>query len=98
MKKVMEKEKITNDTLPKDIDYIHLWFLGVSPFMQGKGEGKKLMKEIIEEYREKKQAICLETSTERNISFYEKLGFTNYETKNFGFKFHFFIRKLILKH
>jgi predicted GNAT family N-acyltransferase len=95
MKKVMEKEKITNDTLPKDIDYIHLWFLGVSPFMQGKGEGKKLMKEIIEEYREKKQAICLETSTERNISFYEKLGFTNYETKNFGFKFHFFIRKLI---
>jgi ribosomal protein S18 acetylase RimI-like enzyme len=38
---VMEKEKITNDTLPKDIDYIHLWFLGVSPFMQGKGEGKK---------------------------------------------------------
>jgi ribosomal protein S18 acetylase RimI-like enzyme len=63
--------------------------------MQGKGEGKKLMKEIIEEYREKKQAICLETSTERNISFYEKLGFSNYETKNFGFKFHFFIKKLV---
>jgi hypothetical protein len=28
-------------------------------------------------------------------SFYQKLGFENYETKNFGFEFHFFIKKLI---
>jgi N-acetylglutamate synthase-like GNAT family acetyltransferase len=94
MKKVMEKEKITNETLPKDIDYIHLWFLGVFPFMQAKGEGGKLMKEIIEKYRGKKQAICLETSTERNSSFYKKLGFENYETKNFGFDFLFFIKNI----
>lgn len=92
IKKVMKKETVTNDTLPKNLDYIHLWFLGVDPSVQGKGIGGKFLTELIEKYSSFKSAMCLETSTLRNLPFYEKNGFEVYSIKNFGFDLYFFKR------
>lgn len=90
VRKVLHKETVTSNTLPKNLDYAHLWFLGVSPEHQGKGLGSILLKEIINYYRDKKEAICLETSTLKNLPFYEKEGFKVYDTKEFGFTLYFY--------
>ncbi|WP_333660334.1 GNAT family N-acetyltransferase [Chishuiella changwenlii] len=92
--KVLKKEKITKKHLPHDINFIHLWYIGVTTDSQGKGEGNKILSNVIEYYKGKKDAICLETSTLKNIPFYENLGFKIYHTESFGFDFHFLIREL----
>lgn len=94
VKKVLHKENITEETLPKNKDYIHLWFLGVSPKEQGKGKGNKLLKEMIDYYKSFKEAMYLETSTLKNLPFYEKVGFKIYEKKDFGFTLYFLEKKL----
>lgn len=94
VKKVLYKENITDQTLPKNLDFIHLWFLGVSPEIQGKGKGTALLREIIEYYKPLKEAMCLETSTLKNLPFYEKEGFEVYATKDFGFNLFFYKRDL----
>ena len=72
VKKVLKREAIIKQYHPKE-SFIHLWYIGVNPNQQGQGAGTKLMKEIIQNARGK--PICLETSTERNYTFYERLGF-----------------------
>jgi Acetyltransferase (GNAT) domain len=94
LKKIIDKENITNKFLPKDLDYIHLWFIGVDNDVQGKGFGCDFMSKIITYYTEKKSAICLETSTLKNLPFYKKLGFEVYHKVNFGFDFYFLIKYL----
>lgn len=94
VKKVLYKENITEETLPKKIDFIHLWFLGVLPEKQGKGMGTLLLKEITEHYTDLKEAICLETSTLKNLPFYEKVGFEVYSIKDFGFNLYFYKKDL----
>ncbi|WP_288443111.1 GNAT family N-acetyltransferase [uncultured Chryseobacterium sp.] len=94
LKKVIYKEKITQMHLPQNIDYIHLWFIGVDVNSQGNGIGSAFMNEIINYYSGKKQAICLETSTIINLPFYEKFGFKIYHEEDFGFRFYFLIKYL----
>ncbi|WP_128330556.1 GNAT family N-acetyltransferase [Apibacter sp. HY039] len=93
--KVIKKERITHETLPKNMNFIQLWFLGVDVLQQGKGKGSGFLQEIIEYYKGKKEAIVLETSTMQNITFYEKNGFKIYGVNkdDFGFDFYFFIYK-----
>ena len=43
--------------------------------LQGQGFGGKLLSALIEESKEAGIAIYTETQTERNVRFYEKLGF-----------------------
>lgn len=93
IKKVLKKENITEQTLPQNVDYIHLWFLGVVPKLQGNGIGTSFLQELIEYYKSSKEAMCLETSTLVNIPFYEKQGFSRYATKYFGFEFFFYIKQ-----
>ncbi|WP_079242708.1 GNAT family N-acetyltransferase [Chryseobacterium indologenes] len=93
-KKVIYKEKMTQMHLPKNIDYIHLWFIGVDVNSQGNSIGSAFMSEIINYYSGKKQAICLETSTIINLPFYEKFGFKIYHEEDFGFRFYFLIKYL----
>lgn len=91
--KVVKKERITHETLPKNIDFIQLWFFGVDVLNQDKGIGSFFLQEVIEYYKEKKEAIVLETSTLKNIPFYEKNGFKIYSVnkEDFGFDFYFLI-------
>lgn len=72
--KVMKREALIKNHHPKE-GFIHLWYIGVSPAAQGKGQGTKLMQKIIEKAQAQNKKIYLETSTQRNFKFYVSFGF-----------------------
>lgn len=74
VRKVMKREVLIKSHHPTE-DFIHLWYIGVSPSVQGEGRGTKLMQIIIEKARSQNKKIYLETSTQRNFKFYESFGF-----------------------
>lgn len=53
----------------------YLQSLGVDPEYQGKGYGTLLMKYMLEKVDKNPLPVFLETSTEKNANFYNKLGF-----------------------
>jgi len=55
-------------------DYVYLSVLGVSPEKQGKGLGTNLVR-TFQKNLPPNIPIYLETESERNVSFYERLGF-----------------------
>ena len=69
-----------------------LWFIGVDPTEQYKGIGTKLLIEVISEGQSKGRSIYLETSTDKNIPWYEKAGFSIYNELDLGYRL-FFMRK-----
>lgn len=68
------------------IPLYYLWFIGVEPSQQGQGIGSKLLNEIIQKGLSENRTICLETSTLKNIPWYEKHGFKTYRELDFGYK------------
>jgi ribosomal protein S18 acetylase RimI-like enzyme len=74
VKKVLKREGEIKKHHP-DFPFLHLWYIGVDPSEQGKAKGTELMGRIIHDSRRFGLPIYLETSTERNFPFYEKLGF-----------------------
>lgn len=85
IKKVISRESAISKIHPsKDIYY--LWFIGVQPSKQGNGVGSQLLNEIIQKGISEKKTICLETSTLKNIPWYEKHGFEIYREMDFGYK------------
>lgn len=74
VKKVLKRETEIKKHHP-NFPFLHLWYIGVDPAEQGKAKGTEMMGRIIHDAREKGLPIYLETSTERNFPFYEKLGF-----------------------
>ena len=59
----------------KGREYIYLFMVGVTAELQGQGFGSKLLRALIEESEEAGIPIYTETQTERNVRFYERLGF-----------------------
>lgn len=59
----------------KGREYIYLMVIGIDPKYQGQGYGGNMLKTLLSEADSKKLPIYLETSTDRNIKMYEKLGF-----------------------
>jgi len=53
----------------------YLQSLGVEPIHQGKGYGSLLLEHFIEKIATDSLPIFLETSTQRNVNFYERFGF-----------------------
>lgn len=70
---VLKREAMIKLNHPRE-PFAYLWFIGVNPEVQGKGVGSSLVQGLIREY-ENKRPIYLETSMQRNLPFYEKLGF-----------------------
>lgn len=92
---VLKRESSIEETQPKE-PFLYVWFIGVDPESQGKGEGSNLMKSILDMARERNLPVCLETSTERNFKWYENLGFSVYSSSSqFGFLFNFYRKDLI---
>ena len=54
----------------------YLWALGVDPAYQGQGIGGMLMQPVLARAGSDGLACYLETSTEKNVAFYSKRGFT----------------------
>ena len=64
----------------------YLWFIGVTPSEQNNGIGTRLLNEIINVGIEMQRPIYLETSTLKNIPWYEKLGFSVYNKLDFEYE------------
>jgi ribosomal protein S18 acetylase RimI-like enzyme len=88
--KVLKRESSIETVQPNE-PFLYVWFIGVEPASQGKGEGSKLLKSVLDLAEEKKLPVCLETSTERNFKWYENFGFSVYASSvQFGFPFYFY--------
>lgn len=68
----------------------YLWFIGVLPAAQHTGLGTRMMKAIINKALLKKLPLLLETSTARNIHWYDALGFKHYDTLHLGYTLRFY--------
>lgn len=55
--------------------HAYLWIVGTSPSAQGKGVGSRVMRRMLKELDKHEMPAYLETSAEKNIPFYERLGF-----------------------
>ena len=91
IKKAFLRETRIKRLHPKKPLY-YLWFIGVDPAQQGRGTGTKLLNEIISESEAEKRAICLETSTLKNLPWYQQSGFTIYNELDLGYKL-FFLKR-----
>lgn len=92
VKKVIARETMIKKLQPKGPMY-YVWFIGVSPSHQQAGTGTRLLREIIEKGEIDKRVICLETSTLKNLPWYQKFGFTIYNELNLGYKLFFLKRE-----
>jgi len=91
VKKAMSREAKIKKLQPNE-RMCYLWFIGVDPLEQNKGVGSVLLSEIIDESKSDKRTICLETSTHRNLPWYQKFGFGIYNELDLGYKL-FFLKK-----
>jgi hypothetical protein len=91
IKKAMERETKINKLQPEGLKY-YLWFIGVDPNEQNKGIGSALLNEVIKEGLSKQRPIYLETSTLKNIPWYEKFGFKIYNKLDLSYRL-FFMKK-----
>lgn len=83
--KAMSRESAIKSNYPK-VPIYYLWFLGVLTSDQGKGIGSKLLAEIIKDSQVQERPIYLETSTTKNIPWYQKFRFSIYNELDFGYK------------
>jgi ribosomal protein S18 acetylase RimI-like enzyme len=60
-------------------DYTYITIVGVSPEYQNHGYGGKLIRAVLEQSDEKGQPVYLETTTDKNVSMYERFGFKKLE-------------------
>lgn len=86
----MRREKKVKALQPSPPLY-YLWFIGVKPDAQGKGKGSAMMQYLLEDAKKEGRTLVLETSTERNFSFYEGMGFKKYNSlEQPGYVLHFY--------
>lgn len=90
----LRREALVKQAQPrKPMTYI--WFIGVCPEEQNKGKGSLLLESILEESKKMKRIVCLETSTLRNLPWYEKFGFKIYHEEEIGYKLYFLTCNII---
>lgn len=91
--KVMNRESEIKKKHPIE-SFAYLWYIGVDPAYQGNGIGTKLLRELLAEYDARDKPIYLETSTLRNIPWYEENGFEIYGKLSFTYQL-FMLRRLL---
>ncbi len=81
---VLKRETMIKSNHPKE-PFAYLWFIGVNPEEQNKGIGSSFIQEVIQECERKNRPIYLETSTQKNIPFYQKFGFEIFQSLNLNY-------------
>ena len=71
----------------------YLWFIGVTPFQQGRGIGTLLLNEVLDFLQKKNRPVLLETSNVQNVRWYEHSGFKIYNKLNLGYELYFMKRE-----
>jgi GNAT superfamily N-acetyltransferase len=92
IRKTLNRESKIKKNQPRE-DMVYLWFIGVNPADQHHGIGSKLLAEIITEANSKSHPVCLETSTLRNLPWYQRFGFEIYNQLELGYTLVFLKRK-----
>lgn len=82
---VMGRESMIKKFHPK-VPFTYLWFIGVNPSHQNKGTGSHLLEEIIHHTEQHDRPIYLETSVDRNLSWYKKFGFETFHSFDLTYK------------
>ena len=81
-----ECEKFVADTHEKimgDRPHYYLWGLTVDPIQKRKGIGTALLRPVIEKADVEKKPIYLETHDEKNVAYYQRMGFSLVRTDMF---------------
>ncbi|RWZ89424.1 MAG: N-acetyltransferase [Hydrotalea sp. AMD] len=95
IQKTLARESLIKKAQPKELMY-YLWFIGVDPDFQNTGIGSVFLDELIEDSRVKGRPIYLETSTLKNLPWYQKFGFNIYHEADLSYKL-FFLRRELAK-
>jgi ribosomal protein S18 acetylase RimI-like enzyme len=93
IKQVLEREAKIKSFHPNS-PFTYLWFIGVRPELQNKGKGSDLLKEIILQSEQSQKPIYLETSVERNLSWYKGQGFEIYQQLKFTYTLYLLRRNI----
>ncbi|MES2063106.1 MAG: GNAT family N-acetyltransferase [Bacteroidota bacterium] len=91
IKKALDREKKIKSKQAKE-PMAYLWFIGVEPSEQGKGMGSKLLQEVITLAETRQLPVYLETSTLKNLPWYERYGFTTYDQLDLTYTLYFLKR------
>jgi len=94
LKKTLGRESKIKQIQPQELMY-YLWFIGVDPQYQNGGIGSKLLKEVIGQGTLLNRSVFLETSTLKNLPWYNKFGFEVYHELDLGYKLFFLERPLV---
>lgn len=94
IKKALDRESKIKKLQPDEAMY-YIWFIGVDPKFQNTGIGSRLLSEVIEDGRNKKRALYLETSTMKNLPWYKKFGFKVYNELDISYKLFFLKRDAV---
>jgi ribosomal protein S18 acetylase RimI-like enzyme len=86
--KVIDREAKIKSRKP-DIPMVYLWFIGVSPKMQGRGKGSALLAAIMEQSAKIQLPLYLETSTARNLPWYDRFDFKIYDRLDLSYSLFF---------
>jgi GNAT superfamily N-acetyltransferase len=91
IQKTISRESLIKKIQPKEKMY-YIWFIGVDKSNQHSGIGSKLLKEIIKDGNSKNLPIYLETSTLKNLPWYEQFGFKIYHELKLSYTL-FFLKR-----
>ena len=93
IKKTLAREALIKRIQPKEL-MTYLWFIGVNLADQNKGIGSNLLQSVIDNSNQNKRPIYLETSTVRNLPWYDKFGFKIYSEQDLSYRLYFLKRDL----
>ena len=85
LKRVLDREAKIKSFHPKE-PFSYLWFIGVDQKFQNKGIGSDLLEKIIADSKSQNRLIYLETSTLKNVPWYEKNGFEIFNELDFTYR------------
>jgi hypothetical protein len=91
LQKTLNRESLIKKMQPKEKMY-YLWFIGVVKSNQHSGIGTKLLNELIQDSNSKNLPMYLETSTLKNIPWYESFGFKIYHELKLSYTL-FFLKR-----
>jgi ribosomal protein S18 acetylase RimI-like enzyme len=91
IKKALDRESKIKSKQSKE-PMAYLWFIGVEPSEQGKGIGSKLLQEVITYAENRQLPVYLETSTLKNLPWYERHGFETYDQLDLTYTLYFLKR------
>lgn len=91
--KVLRRETLIHQHHP-DGPFYYLWFIGVDPAFTRQGRGSALMEQLIANAESMSIPLYLETSTQRNIPWYNRFGFRAYQELHLGYTLFFMKRSV----